>query len=498
MGKFSVSKALLFEVNTRYWLYQLSEKYGEKITLGNIPDQELNNIALHFDWVWLMGVWDNSILDQQFIEEHPGLIEETERVLDDWTVDDILGSPYSVKSYTIHPVLGSEEEFGQLRQRFNERGVKVMVDFVPNHFGYHTQLIYEEPDYFINIDHPPDRTHSYMFFKAETSKGTRWMAYGKDPYFSPWEDTVQVNIFNPEMRRYLTELLHRLADMADGVRCDMAMLINTKIFSKTWSSMLTSWEKPTSEFWKDTISTVKAKNPAFTFLAEVYWNMEWELLQLGFDYCYDKRLYDRLIFIQPETMREHLTADISYQERMCRFIENHDEPRAADTMGETQSIAAAATILTLPGLSLIHHDQMVGAKIKIPVQLRRKNTETIRKSLQRQYIRILNFVSDQISLEATWQFLDVMRIPAESDESVLAWSWSTPEKLILIIINYAGNDAQARIRLPEHPLLESEDLELYDSFTSQTYQWKSEDLRPDGLYIKLHEYQFHLFSVHQV
>ena len=57
--------------------------------------------------------------------------------------------------------------------------------------------------------------------------------------------------------------------------------------------------------------------------------MEWTLQQQGFDYCYDKRLYDRLVHEPPRSVRGHLQADPDYQERLLRFIENHDEPRAA-------------------------------------------------------------------------------------------------------------------------------------------------------------------------
>src|SRR5512132_1770209 len=73
--------------------------------------------------------------------------------------------------------------------------------------------------------------------------------------------------------------------------------------------------------------------PGFLFMAEVYWDLEWTLQQQGFDYCYDKRLYDRLREGRARPIRDHLVAPLDYQDELARFLENHDEPRAAATFG---------------------------------------------------------------------------------------------------------------------------------------------------------------------
>ena len=77
------------------------------------------------------------------------------------------------------------------------------------------------------------------------------------------------------------------------------------------------------------IGAVRERNPDFVFIAEAYWDLEYALQQQGFDYCYDKRLYDRLLHEGADSVHGHLTADTGYQNRLVRFIENHDEPRAA-------------------------------------------------------------------------------------------------------------------------------------------------------------------------
>ena len=103
---------------------------------------------------------------------------------------------------------------------------------------------------------------------------------------------VQVNAFEPSFRPAVIELLLGVADQCDGLRCDMAMLLINNIFARTWGDR--AGQMPATEYWSDVITAIKQRHPHFVFIAEAYWDLEWELQQQGFDYCYDKRLYDRL------------------------------------------------------------------------------------------------------------------------------------------------------------------------------------------------------------
>ena len=122
--------------------------------------------------------------------------------------------------------------------------------------------------------------------------------------------------------------LRQLSAHADGVRCDMAMLVLSEIFTSTWRGLAASGESGW-EFWSD----ARAALPGFALIAEVYWDLEWRLQQLGFDYTYDKRLYDRLLHDGAEAVRLHLLATDDYQGRSARFVENHDEPPSAVEFG---------------------------------------------------------------------------------------------------------------------------------------------------------------------
>ena len=159
----------------------------------------------------------------------------------------------------------------------------------------------------------------------------------------------------------MIETISKIADQCDGIRCDMAMLLLNNILERTWGAR--AGEKPANDYWTTVIPAVKGKHREFKFIAEAYWDLEWELQQQGFGFCYDKKLYDRMEHADPEGVRQHLLADLSYQQKMVRFIENHDEPRAAATFSPGKGRAAAVAILTLMGAKLLHEGQFEGRKV---------------------------------------------------------------------------------------------------------------------------------------
>jgi hypothetical protein len=105
----------------------------------------------------------------------------------------------------------------------------------------------------------------------------------------------------------------------------MAMLMTNEVFARTWGDR--AGARPAEDYWPAVLGAVKESHPAFVFVAEAYWDMEWALQQQGFDFCYDKRLYDRLEHEGAESVHGHLSGDAAYQRKLLRFLENHDEPR---------------------------------------------------------------------------------------------------------------------------------------------------------------------------
>src|SRR5690606_28777944 len=177
-------------------------------------------------------------------------------------------------------------------------------------------------------------------------------AHGRDPYFPGWSDTAQLNAFNPGLRAAVVETLLDIASQFDAVRCDMALLVRNEIFANTWNGYV--GPTPKTDYWPTIIPQIRAQYPDFKFVAEVYWGREFDMLMQGFDYCYDKTLYDRVMDGDVPQVRAHLTASVDFQRHMVRFIENHDEPRAFDRLRQDKSFPAATLITTLPGACLLH------------------------------------------------------------------------------------------------------------------------------------------------
>src|SRR5262249_34584158 len=179
----------------------------------------------------------------------------------------------------------------------------------------------------------------------------------------------------------------------------MAMLVLPEVFERTWCVA-------SQPFWPKATRRVREKVPNFCFMAEVYWDLEWTLQQQGFDYTYDKRLYDRLREGHARPVREHFHAGLDYQDKMARFLENHDEPRAAPVFSpEVQEAAAIVTFLS-PGLRFFHQGQFEGRKKRISPHLGRGPNEPRDQRLEAFYQRLLAVLRQPAVRDGGWQLLE--------------------------------------------------------------------------------------------
>ena len=484
------SHPVIYEINTWVWLGELSPRYQTQITLANVPDAELDAItAWSPDAVWLMGVWERSARGREIAIADESLLTSCREALPDLTLDDIGGSPYCVRRYRVDEHLGGPEGLTKARQQLAKRGARLILDLVPNHVAPDHPWVQEHPDYFIQGT-PEDLSHSTQAF---LKVGDHILAHGRDPYFPPWPDVIQVNAFSPGLRQALIDTLLSLANQGDGVRGDMAMLLVNRIFRQTWGER--TGALPAREFWEEVIPAVKAKFPEFLFLAEAYWDLEWELLQQGFDYCYDKRLYDCLRHACADALRQHLLADLSYQERLVRFIENHDEPRAAAVFPDQKARAAAVTIATLPGARLVHEGQFEGRRIKLPMFLNRRPREPVDADMQNFYHTLLTAVAQPVFKEGEWRLCDPSGWPDNrSYLNLVALGWRLGEEMRLIIVNLSEHRSQALVPLPWEDLA-GRTWRLTEAFTGQIYARDGQELRQPGLFVDLEGWGFHFFRV---
>ncbi len=310
---------LLYQVNTRVWLARISQELGQPVTLNEIPDSELDAIAgLGFDWVYFLGVWQTGQAGGELSRSNAEWLAEYRTILPDLTEADICGSPFAVTGYTAHTALGGDQALDRLHQRLNQRGLRLMLDFVPNHTAPDHPWVFDHPEYYVNRTEDHLKAEPQNYTLLPTSQGPSILARGRDPYFPGWPDTVQLNYGNAELQLAQQKELLKIAGLCDGLRCDMAMLVLPEIFQRTW-------DIPAAPFWPAVIPMVREKVPGFTFMAEVYWDLEPVLLDQGFDYAYDKRLYDRLRAQEAASVSEHLQTSSSHLGQLAHFLENHDE-----------------------------------------------------------------------------------------------------------------------------------------------------------------------------
>jgi len=480
---------VLYEVNTWVWLWELSRKYRRPVFLRNVPAEEWDSVAdLRVDAVWLMGIWERSPAGRRVALANEGLREEFRRALPDYTLGDVIGSAYCVRRYRVDEHLGGPEGLAEARKKLADRGIRLILDFVPNHLAIDHPWVFEHPEYFIQGNKEDLTRASGEFFEA----GGRILAHGRDPYFPPWQDVGQLNAFHPGLRQDAIETACDIASQCDGMRCDMAMLLINEIFEKAWGPR--TGVKPEEEYWRKLIPAVRTRFPDVLFIAESYWDLEWELQQQGFDLCYDKRLYDRLVHDTAESVRLHLLADLTYQERLLRFIENHDEPRAASTFSPQKQRAAAITIGTLPGAKLFHEGQVEGRKVKLPVFLCRRPEEPADSDLQAFYRKLLRTIDAPSLRGGHWQLCERHGWPDnQSFVNLVAWCWRREEERYLVAVNLSDRSVQCRVRLPW------DDLKghlwcLWDIFMEKAYDRDGSEMVDPGLYVDIRPWGFHFLK----
>ena len=478
----------LFQINTRVWLTELGNSLRRPATLDDIPDSELDGLAEKgFDWVWLLSVWQTGAAAQKISRSNPEWRNEFQQTLPDLREEDIGGSGFAITHYTVNVSLGGDAALARLRERLSKRDLRLMLDFVPNHMAPDHPWVEQHPDYFIQGDENDLGNSPQNYFRTT---GPLVLAYGRDPYFPGWPDTVQLDYSNPATQEAMTGELAKIAGQCDGVRCDMAMLVLPDVFERTWG-------RRAPLFWPNAIKRVRESVPAFCFMAEVYWDLEWTMQQQGFDYTYDKRLYDRLREGHARPVREHLNAGLDYQNKLARFMENHDEPRAAATF--TPEIHRAAAVITFlsPGLRFFHQGQFEGRKKRISPHLVRAPAESVEEPLQNFYEHLLAVLRQSGVRDGKWSLLKC--VPARDGnlrwDCFLAFAWQAAgAELLLAVVNYGAHRSQCYVPLP-FPGLRNAQWHLHDLLGDAEYERDGNDLESRGLYLDEPPWKASVFSL---
>ena len=486
---------LLYQINTRCWLRELSHRHDVHLTLADVPESEFAFWQSHgFTHIWLMGVWTVGPIVRSEAFKYADLLNAYNFLVPGWTSEDVLGSPYAIGDYHVSPALGGDEALKKFRERLHARGLKLILDFVPNHLGLDHPWLREHPEYFVD---GTDETQGV--FHQETVLGPRWIAHGKDPHFAPWIDTVQVDYRRAETRAVMLDLLQSVATRCDGVRCDMAMLLLNDVFARTWSHLPpqpSAHPAPTTEFWADAIPAVKRAQPGFIFLAEVYWSLEGHLQHLGFDYTYDKHLFDLLVNHRAAEPQAYLAAaPKKYIHASAHFLENHDEHRIAPRLAPDEHRAAALLILALPGMRFLHEGQLTGYPHHIPVQLGRRPEIAPDKTVVEIYENLLAVLPKTALGYGAANILQPRRAHpdnASSENFILILWQSCPAEFDLIVINLAPHRSACSVSLSLADLA-THDWQMRDLLGSENYERAGVDLAAHGLFLDVPAHAAQIF-----
>jgi hypothetical protein len=481
----------LYQINTRVWLTDLSRDLGRAATLDDVPDADLDRFAAQgFDWIWLLSVWQTGAAGRLVSRASPEWRREFEETLPDLRDDDIAGSGFAITAYTVAEQLGGPAALARLRERLRSRGLRLMLDFVPNHTGLDHPWVDRHSDYYVRGTEEDLLRAPANYIRLPRAAGDLILAHGRDPYFPGWPDTLQLDYANPALQDAMIAELRSIAGQCDGVRCDMAMLVLPEIVERTWG-------RPSPPFWPVATQRVREEAPGFCFMAEVYWDLEWTLQQQGFDYTYDKRLYDRLRDGRARPAREHLHAGLDYQERLARFLENHDEPRAAATFSPGAHEAAAVLTYLSPGLRFFHQGQFEGRRRRISPHLCRAPEEALDERLAGFYERLLAVLRRPVLRGGDWRLLPC---GAAWDgnatwDNYVAYSWQMGrEDRLIVAVNAGAVHSQCFVRLPFGDLA-GRPWRISDLMGSAVYDRDGSELQTWGLFLDEPPWKAQVFTL---
>lgn len=475
----------ILEVNTWAWIQQFTDASGRRLTLGELPEEAWDELVrTKASAVWLMGVWTRSKKGVALSLKNKWLIDELRNAFPDLKDAEVIGSPYCVQKFETDSRLGGDAGLACARVKLRERGVRLILDFVPNHLALDHEWVAAHPEWFIrgtkeDLVHSP---HDYVEVNEQV------FAFGKDPNLPAWCDVLQLNAFNPDQRRGAISALKKMATQCDAVRCDMAMLLLNDVFSKTWRHRVGA--APEMDYWTAVISEIKREHPNFRFLAEAYWGLEPALLEQGFDACYDKVFYDRLLDDSVTSFRQHLIDSAAVQDRLIRFLENHDEPRVAAILGQPKVLAALVILMTLPGIRLIHEGQLDGKKIKMPLHVARSPSEQIDPAVAKWFSWITEFSERSNFRDGIWS---QCRTGPVDDGSVLSWCWKIQSQYYLIAINYDAAPSRGWVELPSG----DEKLFVEEDYRDLVLHGTRGELHNGRIEVDLKPWEFRMLKIRQ-
>ena len=392
------------------WLDQLGKRYDRPIhRLDDIPEEELDRLARWgFNALWLIGLWQRSPASRKI-----------KRICGNPEAE---ASAYSLFDYAIADDLGGDEALARLEERCLRRGIRLASDIVPNHTGLDSKWMRENPDWFIQLDHPPypayqyhgpdlyddpdvtvqiedgyyDHSDAAVVFRHQDHRTgrVRYIYHGNDGTHMPWNDTAQLNYLIPEVREAMIRTILGIARRFRVIRFDAAMTLAKKHFQRLWfpqpgggqgvPSRAEHWLAREAfdaafpvEFWREVVDRVAAEVPDTLLIAEAFWLMEGYFVRtLGMHRVYNSAFMNMLKREDNGKYRQVLSNILEFEpgilQRFVNFMNNPDEDTAVAQFGKADKYFGVAVMLaTLPGLPMFGHGQIEGFEEKYGMEYRR-------------------------------------------------------------------------------------------------------------------------------
>ena len=443
-----------------------------------------------------MGVWPTGPRSRAQALADEGLRRAYADSLPGWHEDDVLGSPYAMAAATVWTGLGGDAALAAFRSRLRARGLRLLLDFVPNHLGLDHPWLEAQPHLFVHASREFAGS-----FRCETRAGELFVAHGKDPHFAPWTDTAQLDHRRAATRATMTDLLASIAARCDGVRCDMAMLVLGDVFARTWGHTPDPEPRRPGEFWAEAIPRIRSEHPDFLFLAEAYWGLEPRLQALGFDVTYDKGLYDLVMERRAAQAQGHLVSQPpTLLAASAHFLENHDEPRVASRLSLDEHRAAALLVLGLPGTRFLHDGQLQGLRRFARIQLGRRALEAEDPQIAGVYRRLLATLALTCVGRGEGRVLPTHRAWSDnrSDESMVLAQWQDDERRFeLVVVNLAPYRSQCYAPLSARGLAAGS-WRMTDLLGHEAYERNGEEMSARGLYLDVPPHAAQLFHFERI
>ena len=392
-------EVVMLAKSTYVWLDQLSKLYRRPITrLQDIPDNELDLIAERgFTALWLIGIWERSYASQK-IKQLQGNPEAK-------------ASAYALEKYEISGDIGGHEGYQNLRERAKVRGIRLASDMVPNHTGMDSELVRNNPDWFLSSPSAPYYNYSYngpnlssdsrygiyledgywnrsdaavTFKRVDYLSGdTRYIYHGNDGTIMPWNDTAQLNFLSAEVREAVIQQILHVARMFPIIRFDAAMVLAKRHIQRLWFPLhghsagvpsrsanamnMSEFDAAIpEEFWREVVDRIHLEVPDTLLLAEAFWMLEGYFVRtLGMHRVYNSAFMHMLKKEDNANYRylikNTLEFDAEILKRYVNFMNNPDEDTAIAQFGRGDKyFGVCMMMLTMPGLPMFGHGQVEG------------------------------------------------------------------------------------------------------------------------------------------